>query len=91
MKSLIDTDKVLTFHVTEEEGAEFAEKKMTVGEILDEFSDEGCPAPERAIPISWIENETSTFAERKEDFSDLVALHIKSMIMKWKIEQGIID
>lgn len=39
----IMADKVLTMMLYDEEHEDYLQKRMTVEEILDEFTDEGCP------------------------------------------------
>lgn len=47
--------------------------------------------PERAIPLSWIENEIKWLKSLDNTFSEITALQISAMVNKWRDEQNETD
>jgi len=43
--------------------------------------------PEPAIPLSWIENEIKWLKSLDSTFSEITALQISAMVLKWRGEQ----
>ncbi len=65
------------------------------------YSDEAVPVeylknlpsrqPEPAIPLSWIENEIEWLKSLDSTFSEITAIQIAAMVMKWRDEQNETD
>ena len=82
MARLIDADTVVTIQVYDDMTEEYATKKMTIAEAIDEWSDEGCPPTVDAIPIEWIRNYVSIWiSEPYKNFA-------LNMINVWEKENG---
>lgn len=43
--------------------------------------------PEPSIPLSWIENEIEWIKSRDNTFSEITAIQISAMVMKWRDEK----
>ena len=62
--------------------------KSTMIRILKELPS---VQPERAIPLSWIENEIKWLKSLDNTFSEITALQISAMVNKWRDEQNETD
>lgn len=84
---LIDANAVITANLYDDEHEEFLQKKVTVGELVDFCSEEGCPEAVEAIPVAWIEGHIKWLKSLDNAFSGMTAMNIEVMLKKWREEQ----
>lgn len=59
MARLIDADALITVQIYDDEHEEYHTEKMTVGEYIDRYSDEGCPPTVEPKRGRWIRQATN--------------------------------
>ena len=63
----------------------------TVETMYDRIVELPTIQPEPAIPLSWIENEIEWLKSFDSTFSEITAIQISAMVLKWKEEQDETD
>lgn len=84
---LIDTETIVTAQLYDDMHEEYQTEKMTVGDYIDFFTEEGCPPAVEAIPVEWIEGHIEWLKSLDNAFSGLTAMNIEVMLKKWREEQ----
>ena len=85
---LIDADTVITANLYDDEHEEFLQKKITVGELVDFCSEEGCPEAVEAIPVAWIEGYIKGMKNPSNGYYTLTSImSIEMMVKHWREEQ----
>ena len=81
MPRLINADTVVTIQVYDDMTEEYATKKMTIAEAIDEWSDEGCPPAVDATSVRhghWINHYDDLFP--MESTQECSVCHAEQML-----------